>query len=378
VLDLASRSAMKNPNSSPVATAVVLSLSKQSYLRSQLAYYADKPIHLILADGSDSDWGNGSSGTFGDTTWEYFRLSGASTYFARLKEACGRINTKYAFLLDDEDCTLWTGITTAIAFLEMHPDYSAAGGGVAFSAGCSRRLGLVTGHRYRPIDLAQHEPIARLRTLLANRKSAHIVYQVLRTEVLHAYATSMADISSEIPLGFAGRSFSWFLALSGKWMSTDSPYSIRRQSPRTSATRELPNQVFTTEVAAELSRRVIQALDDLGGCDHKDKNSINLKTVTSMMLSHYSLSSTYQEKRPPVYANWISESLAPGIFSCFPALYERLRPTGIQSILRYAESFDAHSSKPQFHCDLSEIERLWLKHPQGLSKVEFENYLSNN
>jgi hypothetical protein len=79
-----------------------------------------------------------------------------------------------------------------------------------------------------------------------------------------------------------------------------------------------------------------------------------------------------------VYANWISESLAPGIFSCFPALYERLRPTGIQSILRYAESFDAHSSKPQFHCDLSEIERLWLKHPQGLSKVEFENYLSNN
>lgn len=31
-------------------------------------------------------------------------------------------------LLDDEDCTLWTGITTAIDFLELHRDYASAGG----------------------------------------------------------------------------------------------------------------------------------------------------------------------------------------------------------------------------------------------------------
>jgi hypothetical protein len=188
----------------------------------------------------------------------------------------------------------------------------------------------------------------------------------------------MAGITSKIPLGFAGRSFSWFLALSGKWMSTNNPYSIRRQSSRTSATRELPNQVFTAEVATELSRRVIQALNDFDGRSHKDKSSLSLKTLTSLMLSHYSESNIYPEKRPPVSAKWFGESLAPRVFDSFPALYERLRPTGIQSIRRYAQSVDTRSTMPQIHRGLSEVERLWLQYPQGLSQVEFENYLANN
>lgn len=119
---------MDHLKSSPLVTAVVLSLNGQNYLRSQLAYYAHRPIHLSLADGSDTDWGNGSNGTVGDMTWEYFRISGDGTYFVRLNEACRRIETSYVILLDDEDCTLWTGITTAIDFLELHRDYASAGG----------------------------------------------------------------------------------------------------------------------------------------------------------------------------------------------------------------------------------------------------------
>ena len=283
----------------------------------------------------------------------------------------------YAFLLDDEDCTLWTGITAAIAFLEMHPDYSAAGGGVAFSAGRSRRLGLVTSPRYRPIDLEQDEPMARLRTLLANRKSAHIVYQVLRTEVLSAYATSMAGISSEIPLGFAGRSFSWFLALSGKWMSTDRPYSIRRQSPRTSATRELPNQVFTTEVATELSHRVFQALADLRRNNQRIEHTPSLGTLSSMMQSHYSKSSTYVENSPSIFLRLVGKSFAPWLFNYFPASYQRLRPHGIQSISQYGRHVDSNKSS-DISLDLNELEKLWIAHPQGLSNEEFRVHLKTS
>ena len=377
MLNLASRSSMKDSTSSPVVTAVILSLDGQRYLRSQLLYYANKPIHLILADGSAVDWGNGSSGTIGAMSWEYFRYSGATTYFARLKEACSRVNTKYAFLLDDEDCTLWTGITSAIAFLEVGPDYSAAGGGVAYSARSSRRLGLVTSPRYRPFDLGQREPFDRLSTLLATRKSAHIVYQVLRTEFLTAYATSMQDVPTEIPLGFAGRSFSWFLALSGKWMSVNSPYSIRRQSPRPSASRELPNQNFTTEVANELSHRVIQALAELNRHHQKVEHIPTLGDLSEKVGSHYSQFDNRLENASMVSPGLIAKSLAPLLFDKFPSLYQRLRPNGIQAISQYVGDMDRQRTS-EIILDLSALERLWNAYPQGLSKVKFADHLANN
>ena len=149
---------MNYPESSPLITAVVLSLNGQNYLRSQLAYYAHKPIHLILADGSETDWSSGSNGIVGDMTWEYFRFSGDGTYFIRLNEACLRIKTPYVILLDDEDCTLWTGITRAIDFLEVNPDFNSAGGDVAIATNYSKRLGLVTSSRYQPIEIEQNNP----------------------------------------------------------------------------------------------------------------------------------------------------------------------------------------------------------------------------
>jgi len=368
---------MDHLKSSPLVTAVVLSLNGQNYLRSQLAYYAHRPIHLILADGSDTDWGNGSNGKVGEMTWEYFRISGDETYFVRLNEACLRIETSYVILLDDEDCTLWTGITTAIDFLELHRDYASAGGDVAFATNHSRRLGLVTSSRYQPIDIAQDQPYERLNTLLANRKSAHIVYQVLRTEVLGAYARSMADLPPTIPLGFAGRSFSWFLALSGKWKSTNNPYSIRRQSPRPSATRELPNQSFSCELAIELSVRILQAQTALTSTNRTINRDETVETLSNMMLDHYSESSTYSGAPRSLPFRLFGQSAALWIFNSLPTVYERLRPNGLHSIGRYAKLNDNGSVESQIYGELVDLQELWLQYPEGLAKFDLQKLLKS-
>jgi len=368
---------MDHLKSSPLVTAVVLSLNGQNYLRSQLAYYAHRPIHLILADGSDTDWGNGSNGKVGEMTWEYFRISGDETYFVRLNEACRRIETSYVILLDDEDCTLWTGITTAIDFLELHHDYASAGGDVAFATNHSRRLGLVTSSRYQPIDIAQDQPYERLNTLLANRKSAHIVYQVLRTEVLGAYARSMADLPPTIPLGFAGRSFSWFLALSGKWKSTNNPYSIRRQSSRASTTRESPNQSFSYELAIELSVRILQAQMNLLRSSYKFEGESRINTLAAMMLDHYSAVVTHTKTLRSIPYGFLGRILAPWIFNLFPSVYERFRANGICSTRRYAKVNDGDRAESRVENDLISLEQLWLRYPNGLSKLDLDDFLNH-
>lgn len=369
---------MNYSESSPLVTAVVLSLNGQNYLRSQLAYYAHKPIHLILADGSNLDWGNGSNGKVGDMTWEYFRISGDGTYFVRLNEACQRIKTSYVILLDDEDCTLWTGVTNAIDFLELHRDYAAAGGDVAFATKYSRRLGLVTSSRYQPIDIAQDEPYERLNTLLANRKSAHIVYQVLRTDVLVAYARSLVELPPTIPLGFAGRSFSWFLALSGKWRSTNNPYSIRRQSPRASATRESPNQSFSYELAIELSVRILQAQTNLLRGSYKFEGESQIKTLAGMMLNYYSKVDVYYKTSQSIFYRFLGEMSAVWIFNYFPAIYERFRASGIRSTCRYTKINDGDQAESRIKNDLIALEQLWLRYPNGLSKLELVDFLNHS
>ena len=99
-----------------LATAVIVSFNRQDVLRRQLLYYANKPIHLIFADGSDDDWGSGDSGSIGEMTWEYFRISGYNSFLKRLVEAVHHVETEFMFFIDDEECILWTGVEKAVEF----------------------------------------------------------------------------------------------------------------------------------------------------------------------------------------------------------------------------------------------------------------------
>lgn len=82
-----------------LATAVILSYNRQDALRRQLLYYANKPVHLIFADGSDDDWGTGEWGSIGAMTWEYFRISGFDSYVERTVTAVYKVKTEFMFFL---------------------------------------------------------------------------------------------------------------------------------------------------------------------------------------------------------------------------------------------------------------------------------------
>jgi len=160
-------------------------------------------------------------------------------------------------------------------------------------------------------------------------------------------------------------------------MSVNSPYSIRRQSPRPSASRELPNQNFTSEVINELSHRVIQALAELNRHHPKVEYSPTLGDLSEKVRSHYSKVDNYLENASLMSPGLIAKSLAPLLFDNFPSMYQRLRPNGIQAISQYVRDMDRQRSS-EIILDLSALEKLWTAYPQGLSKVEFENCLSTN
>ena len=72
-------------------------------MRKQLLYFGNKPIRLVLADGSIEDWGSGKSGSFGRMTWEYFRISGENSFRDRLNKAIDMVETEYMLFIDDDD-----------------------------------------------------------------------------------------------------------------------------------------------------------------------------------------------------------------------------------------------------------------------------------
>ena len=369
---------MTHSDSSPLVTAVVLSYNKQSYLRSQLAYYAHKPIHLILADGSDTDWGHSSNGKIGQMTWEYFRMSGSETLFERMSEACQRVTTENMFFLDDEDCTLWTGVIRAVTFLQANPDYCSAGGGVAYTSGTKKRLGITTNSRYSPFHSSEDSAFQRVTNAMSMRKTGHLYYQVHRSEVVLNYARCLMGLSLKVGFQFGEVAFTSVLSASGKWKSDLYPYSLRRQFagvvtvPKTARESHL-----TVTNAADLATRVFKALS-ASQCTTDETSIISSQEISDVLMRYYGSPRKTKSTTNQKIRQFIVRRILLDIFDNFPSIYKRLRPNGIYTIQQYSKLTDAVETSSDILNDLSALETLWLQYPKGLSQVEFENYLANN
>lgn len=213
----------------PAATALILSYNRQNALRRQLLYFADKPVHLIFADGSDEDWENGESGSIGAMTWEYFRISGFNSYIARLKKATSLIQTEFVYYIDDEDCILWSGVLKAIDFLQDQPDHAVAGGRYD-KLTFNRRLRI---HPLAPFsskfELLQDDGLKRFELLCKENRTANLYYQVMRRTSLQAFSDALdSNNSFEGKMsGFVEIATSGYLAISGKWQYGEYPFLLR-------------------------------------------------------------------------------------------------------------------------------------------------------
>jgi glycosyltransferase domain-containing protein len=368
---------MTEVSGEPLVTAIVLSINKHDYLRSQLVYYADKPIHLILADGSDTEWCTGSSGSIGKMTWEHFQMAGFNTYFSRMLEACQRVKTEFMFFLDDEDCTLWTGTTRAIRYLSSNPDHFSAGGSVVLSTNTRRRLGIITNQRFSPFSVSHEQPLGRVMDLLANRKTPHLYYQVHRTINMAQFAQSMLGLPPEIALRYGEWCFAIYAATLGKWRSDLYPFSVRRRffvANPISGIVQKPK--FTKALAADLSERIADALF-AQQTNARKFNIIRPEEISDLLLhfiNSHKETSTVSDTR---FRRLIGMKLLPKIFDVLPAAYQMIRPRGIRTVEAYSRFGNDESSIAVIRKDLSDLEKLWMNYPTGINETEFERFIAN-
>lgn len=346
-------------------------------LRRHLLYYANKPVHIILADGSDADWGSGASGSIGEMTWEYFRISGFESYLERMSESCKRVSTEFMFFIDDEECILWTGVEEAIEFLKQNPDHSCAGGRVDTTALSRRRLCLVPwGRHARPFSLLESHSNKRLISLYRSKRTANLYYQVLRSECVKTYAQNLEDFSVDGKAPVCVEiAFSSFLAISGKWMMGNYPFWIRNGGSNSPRPFKLENFYLL-----DLSERVLRSVSSkLVGGDNgwTNDNSAELASLIQINWGEYHLELPARTRqrfgKATKYRKRIKIGLTRSvhvIFDYCPSVYQLVRPNGLKTFSNYAKTYAPYSIRVSE--GLIWLEKIWKKFPKGISVKEFE------
>lgn len=272
-----------------LATAVIMSCDRQDALRRQLLYYANKPIHVIFADGSDEDWGTGESGSIGAMTWEYFRISGFDSYVERTVTATYKVKTEFMFFLDDEDCTLWTGVERAVDFLTKNSDHSCAGGRLDTMEFLNGRLGIRGFNRFSTsFELLHPIGIERFEKMCVANRTANLFYQVLRTASARAFVGALDPKLKifDFYLGFIEIAFCGFLAFCGKWEMGTYPFSVKYFAAG-EHNRSSYKDYISSKAATELSILIDKAVNLHGGDYEKINAGIDQFLTAKIILRNY-------------------------------------------------------------------------------------------
>lgn len=361
-----------------LVTAIVLSLNRQDFLRSQLLYYADKPVHLVLADGSNNDWGSGESGKIGQMSWEYFRMSGPNTYRLRAIEGARRAGTKYVYLLDDEDCILWTGMAQAIEFLQSNPLYVSAGGQTAFATHISKRIGLVASPAFNNWEISHPVTETRLAELLRqDRRPAYLYYHLHTTQNLLALLQQIVKLPTDIPGDRTAKYIPIFMALVGLWKVDTNPFLVRRQFLRSQieAFESPENKSFTEVDSRKIAETLYMAMVKLAEQNHQVNPPDFIESITRVIHGRYKILRIPGEIHHTTWRQLFSKSFLFALFNHFPRVYRLMRPKGLKTVSDYAKfSIDSTGNVLR---DLEFLERLWISHPNGVAVNELELLLNH-
>jgi glycosyltransferase domain-containing protein len=371
-----------------LATAVIVSYNRQDVLRRQLLYYANKPIHLIFADGSDDDWGGGDAGSIGKMTWEYFRISGYNSVLKRLVEAVHRVETEFMFFIDDEECILWTGVEQAVEFLKQNPEHSCAGGRVEIANSANRRIWVDRwGHWSRPFSLPDEDPIARLISLNKAKRTANLYYQIHRTLIVKEFYKRLPDFDvRELYLGSVEIMFTGFVTLHGKWTRGDYPFWFRYGSS-IAVPSTVPN-FMSVSVATEMMKWFEYVLTDaFGGDDSVNTENLKIKDLKELLLGSYgefaSLPKRIRNKKNidrnfswliSVIQRQSKYSIKKLILMLLPGAFEKKYPDEAMRVKTYATRY-AGGSK-EVVVDLAKFEDIWSRFSNGLSQSQYEQELA--
>lgn len=322
-------------------------------------HFADKPVKVILADGSDFDWERGSSGQSGQMFWEYFRISGSNTYWLRMRDALLRVDTDLLMLLDDEDSVVFSGITHAAEFLLRHHDYAAAGGIVLNALSIGRRIGLSITHNGSAYELSGDSYEDRLERLFLDRRSAHLNYQIYRTRNLRSFVNQIVKLPTDFALTHTVRALPMFIAMSGKWKALDVPFLIRRQIHSGGKTYSHPSTPMSEALCHELAVVVSNALSDLNSITWKNPSQEQVDFLAQRLRIRYTQFPSKSFTRILRWRQLFAKSILFGLFDKSPQLYGLLRPRGLKTV---AHCSHLTTSDPQeVFAELFAIEQLWTR-----------------
>lgn len=378
-----------------LATAVIVSYNRQDVLRRQLLYYANKPIHLIFADGSDADWGSGDSGSIGKMTWEYFRISGWS-YIDRYRKAVSKVETEFMFFIDDEECILWTGVEKAVEFLQQNPDHSCAGGrvGRASVGGIGKRplskSFSVADWNYfsSSFDLLHDDFRLRLQSLIIENRTANIYYQVHRTELVKKFAETFDEKILELKYpGTTEILFCCFVISHGKWRMDNYPYWFRYGGSIAAplGTPKYLSDETANETAVYLLRLVEDKFQTVKLQPNKDEfKDLLVRDFLRVYGDHGTKTNSINPKKRlrqkllPRKALFklarFKQYLKINLFEIYPTMHERMFRGEATRVKTYSKLFAGGNKNVEK--ELFVFEDIWSRFPNGLSNSKYEQELA--
>jgi len=361
----------------PRITIIVLTYERHDFIRRQLVYYANHPVHLIFADGSAARWPHGEQGAGNEMSWEYIYCPGYETLRERLALATKKVVTEYVCLLDDQECILWTGIASAIKTLDAEPEHSCAGGLVALHRESDKYSKLVEWSRVKKLTLLEPSPLDRFRKIVGPKQlSANLVYQVIRTEDLKNFSSIMrnhcGNSTATHEVALAG-----FLSLKGKYSMGNYPYWIRNGGT------VAPPEGFEVIIQSEEIQQIVEKIINILNLDKSASNpeSFDSATLSLAIESGWGQSSQwYSDSRyylrgirrnNKTLIQTIKRSIISTVKNVIPKKYIRViiekkfASVPKFSFLEYASTYSDNSY--EVIEDLLSISTIWTLFPNGVS-----------
>ena len=278
-------------------TFIVPTLNRPDYLRRLLGYYSrqNMPWKICIADSSDeknSILNKKTVKSFPDLDVDYFGgFSKKLSNIEKMARVMKHVKTEYSAIGADDDFTTIKGISKAVEFLDMHPDYSAAQGSyIRFYAKKDREGNAHFYWRkiYANKSIAASEAADRLKEHLSDYSPTF--YAVQRTETLKLSLREIVKFTDDVD--FAELLQSLITLTYGKLKYIDDFYVARESIPDSAGALKEGLYSYKKKGTynskyARFRKCLTKHLNNKSGMDMKKAEKVVDEAMAGYMNKHY-------------------------------------------------------------------------------------------
>ena len=182
-------------------SVLVFSYNRHAFLRRQMLYWADKPVDLLIADGSECAMEGLGAERQGRFRLIYHHAPGPRNVNLRMKWLASNAATPYVVFLDDQDTFLWSSAIRLMTFLDNSIQHASASGAIF----CRYKEYQYWDYNLSAFDIDQEGVGARAVDLWGRvNPLARCAYSIMRASVacnLYEFRPAV-DFDNEVPSDF--------------------------------------------------------------------------------------------------------------------------------------------------------------------------------